>query len=116
MPSEDRFRFHDQQRRSPVQPHAPEPGPEEAIGGRPLQPFRFRPSQHGQWLPLGEVLQPELGGSLEHHDEGAQHGEQPSTHQGEEPREFDPLQWLQIVLNILDGQVLFGGICYKRAG
>jgi hypothetical protein len=40
--------------------------------------------QHGEWLPPGEALQPELRRGFEHRGKGAQYGEQASLQQGEE--------------------------------
>src|SRR3954453_12620523 len=51
MPSDHCLGLDDQESGFPVRPQAPEPDPEDSIGGRQLQPFRRRTPQHGELLP-----------------------------------------------------------------
>jgi hypothetical protein len=69
MPSDDRLGLDDSQSGFPVTP-APQPHPEEAISGRQLQAVG---APHGELLPLGEVLQPELSADLAQRGKGVQH-------------------------------------------
>jgi hypothetical protein len=64
--------------------HAPEPHPEDSIGGRQLQAFQSRPTQNSEWLPKDEVLQPELSRGWAQRSKGARHDAQASPHRGEE--------------------------------
>ena len=45
MPSEDRFGFHHQQRRTPSPPEATEPNPEKSVGGAQTKPAALRSLQ-----------------------------------------------------------------------
>jgi hypothetical protein len=56
VPSDDRFRLHDQQGRSPLAPHLPEPYPEDSIGRRQLEPLGRRPAQNTELLPQSQIL------------------------------------------------------------
>jgi hypothetical protein len=56
MPCEDRFRFDDDERRSPPGPDTREPDPEEAVGTRKARPAPTGSLKHLKLVTQGEQL------------------------------------------------------------